>query len=53
MKWILLVIQVVLSIFLVVFTYKQINQDYLDTSFIVYVILYILFVLRFYNRKEL
>lgn len=53
MKWILLVIQVVLSIFLVIFTYKQINQDYLDTLFIVYVILYLLFVLRFYNRKEL
>ncbi|SCU22297.1 Uncharacterised protein [Staphylococcus xylosus] len=53
MKWILLVIQVVLSIFLVVFTYKQINQDYLDTLFIVYVIFYILFVFRLYNGKVL
>ncbi|WP_210134566.1 hypothetical protein [Staphylococcus sp. GDX8P105P-2] len=50
MKWILFSIQMILAIFLVFFAYKQMNQNYLDSWFGIYVVLFMIFV--YWNAKR-
>ncbi len=50
MKWFLFTIQMILAIFLAFFAYKQMNQDHLDTSFTIFIVLFLIFV--FWNTKH-
>ena len=46
------VIKILLAIFLIYLTTKQINQSHLDTWYICYFIFYILIVLNWNDKKE-
>jgi len=50
LKWFLFILQIILAIFLAFFTYKQMNQNYLDTWFIIFTVFFLIFV--FWNVKR-
>lgn len=54
LKWFLSIVQIILGILLAFSAYKQMNQDHLDTWFIVFTVFVIIFVLWFakhYNKS--
>ncbi|WP_206169747.1 hypothetical protein, partial [Staphylococcus equorum] len=50
LKWFLFILQMILTIFLVFFIFKQMNQNYLDTWFIIFTVFFLIFV--FWNAKR-
>jgi hypothetical protein len=40
LKWFLFILQIILAIFLAFFCYKQMNQNYLDTWFIIFTVFF-------------
>ena len=52
LKWFLSIVQIILGVLLAFFAYKQMNQNHLDTWFIIFTVFYLIFVLWFAKHYD-
>ncbi|PTE30696.1 hypothetical protein BUZ11_13715 [Staphylococcus gallinarum] len=52
LKWFLSIVQIILGVFLAFFAYKQMNQNHLDTWFIIFTVFSLIFVLWFAKHYD-